>query len=69
VRFHGYGQRLTQQQCSDLEEENMDLIKQIEQIEAKQVSSLDEVLKIEKQKYEELKQELTDSRSSNPKSL
>jgi predicted GNAT family acetyltransferase len=69
VRFHGYGQRLTQQQCGDLEEENLELVRQIEQIEARQVHSLDQVLHIEKQKYDDLKAELVDSGSHSPKQL
>jgi predicted GNAT family acetyltransferase len=55
VKFHGYGQRITEQQCGDFEEENQELVRQIEEIETRQVNSLEEVLRIERQRYEELK--------------
>jgi chromosome segregation ATPase len=63
VQYHGYGQKLTAQQCSDLEEENYELTKRIQELEGRQSYSLEEVAKIERQKYEELKQQLTDSQT------
>lgn len=40
------------------------MLRQIEQYESRRASSLEEVLQIERQKYEDLKMELSDSTAS-----
>ena len=56
MRHHGYSQPLTAKQCSDLEEENNELVKQIAEMESQKIVGLEDVLRIEREKYESLKQ-------------
>jgi len=51
MRYHGYSQPLTIQQCNDLEEENVELFRKIEEIENRKESTLELALASEKAQY------------------
>ena len=63
VRFHSFSEKLNGQQCLDLEEENVELERQIAELRSRKVGSLQEVLRMEREQYEELRAEMAESSS------